>query len=161
MLFSTKKSSPRQSHSTELLNIRNRYTMQTVQQTNDDAALSKWSAVKKGYLRDPFINRFVRRGVARPPLMNRGMSITRSVKSIYNSLRTRADKNRNLYKNILGRQFCARISTKTRWFSKANCESRCRFRYEILFTQVQGMFYSFYNLFCIQRLLWLAPLYHG
>eukprot|EP00741_Cyanophora_paradoxa_P012548 tig00020614_g12125.t1 len=43
-----------------------------VQQTNDDAAMSKLSAVKMGYVRDDLVQCFVRRAQRRPPIINRG-----------------------------------------------------------------------------------------
>eukprot|EP00026_Physarum_polycephalum_P010478 Phypoly_transcript_10642.p1 GENE.Phypoly_transcript_10642~~Phypoly_transcript_10642.p1 ORF type:complete len:332 (+),score=42.42 Phypoly_transcript_10642:214-1209(+) len=43
-----------------------------VMATNDDAAVSKLSAVKLGYFKDDFVHLFVRRPVKRPPLINRG-----------------------------------------------------------------------------------------
>ncbi|EOX96466.1 Leucine carboxyl methyltransferase isoform 2 [Theobroma cacao] len=43
-----------------------------VQATNDDAAASKLSCVKKGYMKDDYIHLFVRRPVRRSPIINRG-----------------------------------------------------------------------------------------
>ncbi|KAK1304593.1 hypothetical protein QJS10_CPB11g00288 [Acorus calamus] len=43
-----------------------------VQATNDDAAASKLSCVKKGYMKDDFVHLFVRRPVSRSPIINRG-----------------------------------------------------------------------------------------
>ncbi|GJD09412.1 tRNA wybutosine-synthesizing protein 4 [Galdieria sulphuraria] len=43
-----------------------------IQQTNDDAAISKYCAVSKGYYNDPFISLFVKTKEKRQPLINRG-----------------------------------------------------------------------------------------
>ncbi|XP_040991325.1 leucine carboxyl methyltransferase 1 homolog [Juglans microcarpa x Juglans regia] len=43
-----------------------------VQATNDDASASKLSCVKKGYMKDDYIQLFVRRPVRRSPIINRG-----------------------------------------------------------------------------------------
>ncbi|PKU81929.1 leucine carboxyl methyltransferase 1 homolog [Dendrobium catenatum] len=43
-----------------------------VQATNDDAAASKLSCVKKGYMKDEYVHFFVRRPVRRSPIINRG-----------------------------------------------------------------------------------------
>ncbi|XP_038683595.1 leucine carboxyl methyltransferase 1 homolog [Tripterygium wilfordii] len=43
-----------------------------VMATNDDASASKLSCVKKGYMRDDYVNLFVRRPVRRSPIINRG-----------------------------------------------------------------------------------------
>ncbi|GJQ09604.1 hypothetical protein GpartN1_g2503.t1 [Galdieria partita] len=43
-----------------------------IQQTNDDAAISKYCAVSKGYYSDPFISLFVNTKEKRQPLINRG-----------------------------------------------------------------------------------------
>lgn len=43
-----------------------------VQATNDDAAASKLSCVKKGYMKDEYVQLFVRRPVRRAPIINRG-----------------------------------------------------------------------------------------
>ncbi|WOK95354.1 leucine carboxyl methyltransferase 1 [Canna indica] len=43
-----------------------------VQATNDDAAASKLSCVKKGYMKDEYVHLFVRRPVRRAPIINRG-----------------------------------------------------------------------------------------
>ncbi|CAN6479567.1 unnamed protein product [Victoria cruziana] len=43
-----------------------------VQATNDDASASKLSCVKKGYMKDSYIQFFVRRPVRRSPIINRG-----------------------------------------------------------------------------------------
>ena len=43
-----------------------------VQETADDAALSKCSAVRAGYYADPFISQFFRKPQRRSPLINRG-----------------------------------------------------------------------------------------
>ncbi|KAJ3413645.1 hypothetical protein HDV05_007713 [Chytridiales sp. JEL 0842] len=40
--------------------------------TNDDATISRCSAVTLGYLTDPYINAFVKRPTKRPPIINRG-----------------------------------------------------------------------------------------
>eukprot|EP00884_Botryococcus_braunii_P017006 jgi/Botrbrau1/398/Bobra.110_2s0051.2 len=43
-----------------------------VQNTNDDAQISKLSCVNLGYFKDEFVHYFVRRPTRRPPLINRG-----------------------------------------------------------------------------------------
>ncbi|CAJ1826789.1 unnamed protein product [Sphenostylis stenocarpa] len=43
-----------------------------VQDTNDDASASKFSCVKKRYMKDYYIHLFVRRRVGRSPIINRG-----------------------------------------------------------------------------------------
>ncbi|PKA53327.1 tRNA wybutosine-synthesizing protein 4 [Apostasia shenzhenica] len=43
-----------------------------IQATNDDAAASKLSCVKKGYIKDDYVHFFVRRPVRRSPIINRG-----------------------------------------------------------------------------------------
>ncbi|RUS31085.1 S-adenosyl-L-methionine-dependent methyltransferase [Jimgerdemannia flammicorona] len=43
-----------------------------IRATNDDATVSKLSAVNLGYLHDPFVHFFVRQPVRRSPLINRG-----------------------------------------------------------------------------------------
>lgn len=43
-----------------------------VQATNDDAAASKLSCVKKGYIKDEYVHLFVRRPLKRAPIINRG-----------------------------------------------------------------------------------------
>lgn len=43
-----------------------------VQATNDDAAASKLSCVRKGYIADKYVQFFVRRPVKRSPIINRG-----------------------------------------------------------------------------------------
>ncbi|KAJ3043045.1 Leucine carboxyl methyltransferase 1 [Rhizophlyctis rosea] len=48
-----------------------------VRSTNDDAAVSRLSAVNLGYLTDPYLKSFVRRPQRRPPIINRG-TYTRS-----------------------------------------------------------------------------------
>ncbi|KAI9205854.1 S-adenosyl-L-methionine-dependent methyltransferase [Polychytrium aggregatum] len=45
---------------------------ESIRGTNDDAVISRASAVEMGYLSDPFIKWFVRRGAKRPPIINRG-----------------------------------------------------------------------------------------
>ncbi|OZJ02825.1 hypothetical protein BZG36_04344 [Bifiguratus adelaidae] len=45
---------------------------EAVQETNDDAALSKASAVRRGYLDDAFITKFMKKDARRPPIINRG-----------------------------------------------------------------------------------------
>jgi hypothetical protein len=46
---------------------------QSVQETNDDATISKWSAVRAGYYHDPFVRYFCSPGSPkRSPLINRG-----------------------------------------------------------------------------------------
>ncbi|KAI8906466.1 S-adenosyl-L-methionine-dependent methyltransferase [Gorgonomyces haynaldii] len=40
--------------------------------TNDDALVSKLSAVELGYINDPFVKCFIKRGQKRPPIINRG-----------------------------------------------------------------------------------------
>ncbi|KAG0372941.1 hypothetical protein BGX24_012380 [Mortierella sp. AD032] len=48
--------------------------------TDDDAIISKLSAVNLGYLDDPFVKHFVKRPSRRPPLINRGSYLrTRSL----------------------------------------------------------------------------------
>jgi tRNA wybutosine-synthesizing protein 4 len=49
-----------------------RVTMSKVQETADDAAISKCSAVRAGYYADPFIAQFLRKPLRRSPLINRG-----------------------------------------------------------------------------------------
>ncbi|KAG9300692.1 hypothetical protein G9A89_023490 [Geosiphon pyriformis] len=43
--------------------------------TNDDAIISKLSAVNTGYIQDPFVKYFVRKPSRRPPIINRGTYI--------------------------------------------------------------------------------------
>ncbi|XP_010523102.1 PREDICTED: tRNA wybutosine-synthesizing protein 4 isoform X1 [Tarenaya hassleriana] len=43
-----------------------------VQATNDDASASKLSCVKKGYIKDDYVQLFVRRAIRRSPIINRG-----------------------------------------------------------------------------------------
>ncbi|KAJ1940534.1 carboxy methyl transferase for protein phosphatase 2A, partial [Linderina macrospora] len=43
-----------------------------VQGTSNDAAVSRDSAARLGYITDPFIHNFVRQPQRRPPLINRG-----------------------------------------------------------------------------------------
>ncbi|ORY00206.1 leucine carboxyl methyltransferase [Basidiobolus meristosporus CBS 931.73] len=45
---------------------------EAVRGTNDDATISKLSAVNLGYLEDKFARYFVKRGTRRPPIINRG-----------------------------------------------------------------------------------------
>ncbi|KAI8878956.1 leucine carboxyl methyltransferase [Backusella circina FSU 941] len=46
-----------------------------VRGTNDDATVSRLSAVKLGYFNDPFVHLFVRQPVRRSPIINRGSFI--------------------------------------------------------------------------------------
>ena len=50
-------------------------TDETVRGTNDDALISKLSAVQAGYLDDPFVKAFISRGPKRLPLINLGTYI--------------------------------------------------------------------------------------
>ncbi|KAF9280078.1 hypothetical protein BGZ68_007520 [Mortierella alpina] len=51
--------------------------------TDDDAIISKLSAVDLGYLEDPFVKHFVKRPSRRPPLINRGSYLrTRTLDSL-------------------------------------------------------------------------------
>ncbi|KAF9940259.1 hypothetical protein BGZ67_008026 [Mortierella alpina] len=51
--------------------------------TDDDAIISKLSAVDLGYLEDPFVKQFVKRPSRRPPLINRGSYLrTRTLDSL-------------------------------------------------------------------------------
>ncbi|XP_019244372.1 PREDICTED: tRNA wybutosine-synthesizing protein 4 isoform X1 [Nicotiana attenuata] len=43
-----------------------------VQATNDDASASKLSCVKKGYMKDDYVNLFVKKPLRRSPIINRG-----------------------------------------------------------------------------------------
>ncbi|KAJ2431673.1 carboxy methyl transferase for protein phosphatase 2A, partial [Coemansia sp. RSA 2440] len=43
-----------------------------VQGTSNDAAVSRESAARLGYIDDPFIRHFVKRPLRRAPLINRG-----------------------------------------------------------------------------------------
>ncbi|KAI8985787.1 S-adenosyl-L-methionine-dependent methyltransferase [Pilobolus umbonatus] len=43
--------------------------------TNDDATISRLSAVTQGYFKDPFVHLFVRRPIRRSPIINRGTFI--------------------------------------------------------------------------------------
>jgi tRNA wybutosine-synthesizing protein 4 len=40
--------------------------------TNDDALLSKLSCVEAGYIKDDFVHCFLKRGIKRAPIINRG-----------------------------------------------------------------------------------------
>ncbi|ORX49136.1 leucine carboxyl methyltransferase [Hesseltinella vesiculosa] len=58
---------------------------EAVLQTNDDATVSRQSAVQLGYLQDPFVHFFVKRPTRRMPIINRGsylrsMALDRMVK---------------------------------------------------------------------------------
>jgi O-methyltransferase involved in polyketide biosynthesis len=48
-----------------------------IRSTNDDASLSRHSAVSKGYFSDPYAHLFIKRGSKpnRPPIINRGTFI--------------------------------------------------------------------------------------
>ncbi|KAI7882931.1 leucine carboxyl methyltransferase [Lichtheimia hyalospora FSU 10163] len=50
-----------------------------VRNTNDDATVSRLSAIAKGYFADDFVKYFVRRPVERSPIMNRGTYIRQLV----------------------------------------------------------------------------------
>ncbi|GJJ70085.1 [phosphatase 2A protein]-leucine-carboxy methyltransferase [Entomortierella parvispora] len=53
---------------------------EVIKGTDDDAIISKLSAVNLGYLDDPFVKHFVKRPSRRPPLINRGSYLrTRSL----------------------------------------------------------------------------------
>ncbi|KAK9760445.1 carboxy methyl transferase for protein phosphatase 2A, variant 2 [Basidiobolus ranarum] len=58
---------------------------EAVRGTNDDATISKHSAVNLGYLEDKFTKYFVKRGARRPPIINRGSYVrTRCIDSLIN-----------------------------------------------------------------------------
>ncbi|KAG4304616.1 hypothetical protein PORY_002009 [Pneumocystis oryctolagi] len=61
-----------------------------IQSTNDDAVVSKWSAVQAGYLNDPFVKYMIKdkAKIKRPPIINRGTYIRTVVidKLIYSFL---------------------------------------------------------------------------
>ncbi|KAI8370346.1 leucine carboxyl methyltransferase 2-like protein [Radiomyces spectabilis] len=46
-----------------------------IRATNDDATISRLSAVRLGYFSDPFVHYFVRRPITRSPIINRGSYI--------------------------------------------------------------------------------------
>ena len=43
-----------------------------VRETNDDAAICKYSCVTLGYYQDDFLKHFIKENIRRPPLINRG-----------------------------------------------------------------------------------------
>ncbi|KAG0051007.1 hypothetical protein BGZ83_004224 [Gryganskiella cystojenkinii] len=49
---------------------------EVIKGTDDDAIISKLSAVNLGYLEDPFVKHFVKRPSRRPPIINRGEATT-------------------------------------------------------------------------------------
>ncbi|XP_018632958.1 leucine carboxyl methyltransferase 1 homolog isoform X2 [Nicotiana tomentosiformis] len=76
-----------------------------VQATNDDASASKLSCVKKGYMKDDYVNLFVKKPLRRSPIINRGYfarwAALRKMLCQFLDCEPNADGNGNIKKQIL------------------------------------------------------------